>query len=170
MTEITNNPQAIFPDMPRDRPAVDKEGNLSPLWDLGLSALFQALQENYRNEGIRLPPLTASSMSIIQNLYTQYIGKTYNTLTLAQPDISGQTVYDKDTQITNQFVIAQDNSNDVTLAEWVPFAMMLTYEGNPNGNVAGVLNWLCLNTTAAMQALYCCTTAGNAADAVWTAL
>jgi hypothetical protein len=168
MALIENNQQALFPDMPRERPMVDKEGNLMPLWDLGLSALYQALQENYRNEGIRLPPLTASSMTTIQNLYTQYIGESYNSLTMAQPDISGQTVYDKDTQITNQFVIAQDSSSNVTLAEWVPLAVMLTNAGNPNGSVAGVLNWLCLDITN--HVLYCCSTAGSTSTAAWTAL
>ena len=158
--------QSIFPDMPRENPAVDKNGNLMALWELGLSALFQALQQNFKNEGILFPPLTADNMLTIQNLYTSYIGGPYNTLTLALPDISGQTVYDSTTKISNQFVIAQDNSGNVTLAKWVPLTVMLTYPGNPNTHVSGVLNWLCLDTTG--HVLYACTTAGN--PATWTAL
>lgn len=160
--------QSIFPDLPRESPAVDREGNFMPLWDLGLSALFQALQDNYKNEGIVFPPLSAANMTTIQNLYSSYIGGPYNTLTLALPDISGQTVYDSTTQITNQFVIAQDNSGNVTLAEWVPMAFMLTNAGDPNGTVAGVLNWLCLDTTG--PTLYVCTASGSTVTATWHSL
>lgn len=160
--------QAIFPDLPRENPVVDKQGNFMPLWDLGLSALFQALQANYKNEGIVIPPLSATNMTTIQNLYSSYIGGAYTTLTLALPDISGQTVYDSTTQITNQFVIAQDNSGNVTLAEWVPLAVMLTHAGNPNGSVAGVLNWLCLDTTG--PTLYVCISSGSTTTATWSSL
>jgi len=65
--------QAIFPDLPRETPVIGSNGDFSPLWGLGLSSLFQALQENFKNEGIVFPPLTATQMSIIQNLYTPYI-------------------------------------------------------------------------------------------------
>jgi hypothetical protein len=160
--------QSIFPDLPRESPVLDKEGNFMPLWDLGLSSLFQALQTNYKNEGIVIPPLSAANMSTIQSLYTSYIGGTYTALTLALPDISGQTVYDSTTQITNQFVIAQDNMGNVTLANWVPLAVMLTNAGNPNGSVAGVLNWLCLDTTG--PTLYVCTASGAAASATWQSI
>lgn len=157
--------QSIFPDYPRETPVLDKDGNFRSLWDLGFSSLFQALQTNFKNEGIVFPPLTASNMAIIQGLYTAYIGGSYNTLTMALPDISGQTVFDSTTRITNQFVIAQDNSGNVTLAEWVPMAFMLTYGGNPNGAVAGVLNWLCLDTAG--PTLYVCTASGSTTTATW---
>ena len=160
--------QSVFPDLPRESPVLDEEGNFMPLWDLGLSALFQALQANFKNEGIVFPPLTAANMSTIQSLYVSYIGLPYTTLTLALPDISGQTVYDSTTQITNQFIIAQGNTGLVTLAEWVPLAVMLTNAGNPSGTVAGVLNWLCLDTTG--HTLYVCTMSGSAANATWASL
>jgi len=161
-------PQSIFPDMPRENPATDKDGNFMPLWEIGFSALFQALQTNFKNEGIVFPSLSASSMTSIQNLYASYIGGPYNTLTMNLPDISGQTVYDSTTQISNQFIIAQDLTNTVTLAEWVPLAMMLTYAGNPDMNVAGVLNWLCYDTTD--KVLYACYTAGAVGTARWASL
>lgn len=47
-----NNPQSIFPDLPREVPVINKDGDFSPLWSLGLSSLFQALQTNFKNEGI----------------------------------------------------------------------------------------------------------------------
>ncbi len=168
MANETNNLASIFPDMPRESPVIDKQGNFNPLWDLGLSSLFQALQVNFKNEGIVFPPLSAANMTTIQNLYLPYIGASYNTLIRNLPDISGQTVYDSTTQISNQFIIAQDAANNVTLAEWVPFAMMITNAGDPNGTQAGVLNWLCYDITN--KILYACTTAGSAANAVWTAI
>lgn len=161
-------PQSIFPDYPRQQPTVDKEGNLVPQVDLAFSQLFQALQSNFKNEGIVFPPLTASQMSTIQGLYTPYVGGSYNTLTMNLPDISGQTVYDSTTQISNQFIIAQDNSGNVTLAEWVPLTFMLTSAGNPNGAQAGILNWLCLDTTG--PTLYVCTVSGSSSTATWSSL
>ena len=170
MTTQTKLPQSIFPDLPRESPAIDKNGDFTSLWELGLSALFQALQRNFKNEGIVFPNLDSTSISTIQNLYTSYIGGTYNALTVALPDISGQTVFDYTNKVSKQFVIATDTSTPplVTLAEWVPFAMMLTNAGNPNGVQAGVLNWFCYDTTN--KILYICTTAGNSASAVWTAV
>jgi len=168
MANETQIPSAIFPDYPRVSPVVDKEGNFVPLMDLGIGLLFQALQTNFKNEGIVFPALTAAQMTTIQDLYTSYIGGSYNNLTLNLPDISGQTVYDATTQISNQFIIAQDNFSNVTLAQWVPLAVMLTYAGNPDMNIAGVLNWLCYDTTD--KALYACYTAGAAGTARWAAL
>ena len=59
----TTSPQSIFPDLPREIPAVDKEGNLSPLWSLGLSSLFQALQDNFKN------------MKVSRNWLQNYVSK-----------------------------------------------------------------------------------------------
>lgn len=162
--------QAIFPDLPRETPVLDKHGDFNPLWSLGLSSLFQALQDNYRNEGLVLPPLTADQMQTIQDAYTPYIGGTYETLAVNLRDLSGQTVFCSTTYMTNQFVIAVDSSPSplVTLAEWVPFAMLVMSNGNPNGLQAGVLNWLCYDF--ANKILYACTTAGAIGTAVWTAI
>lgn len=162
--------QGIFPDYPRESPMVDKQGNVMPIWDLGLGSLFQALQANFNNEGITIPPLSAVDMATIQALYTPFIGQTYDSLTMSLNDISGQTVFDNTNKVCNQFIIAIDASNPplVTLAQWVPFSMMLTNMGNPNSAVAGVLNWFCYDITN--KILYICTTAGAIADAVWTAV
>ena len=168
MTTEIRNQQSIFPDMPREKPVLDKDGNFTALWDLGLSALFQALQDNFKNEGIRIPPLSAANMTTIQALYASYVGGTYNALTLAQPDISGQTVYDSTTYTTNQFVIAQDGSGNVTMAQWVPLSVMLTTTGTPNLILAGVANWLCYDTAG--NVLYICTLSGAAGVATWIAV
>jgi hypothetical protein len=176
MPEEPKQMQAIFPDFPRETPVLDKHGDFNPLWSLGLSSLFQALQDNFRNEGIVFPPLTATQMKTIQDAYQPYVGGTYEQLVVNLRDISGQTVFDSTTYMTNQFVIAQDNGTPslVTLAEWVPFAMMIMNAGNPNTSVpvnrsiAGVLNWMCYDFTN--KVLYACTTAGAIGTAVWTAI
>jgi len=162
--------QGIFPDYPRESPMVDKQGNVMPIWDLGLGSLFQALQANFSNEGISVPNLSNDDMSTIQAFYTPFIGQTYDTLTKNLNDISGQTIFDNTNKVCNQFVIAVNAADPplVTLAQWVPFAMMLMYAGNPNTHVAGVLNWFCYDVTN--KVLYVCTTAGAIADAIWTAV
>lgn len=175
--------QSIFPDVPREQPETDKDGNFTDLWSLSFGALFQALQDNFKNEGIVFPGLSQDNITSIQNLYIDYIGGTYNDLTKNLPDISGQTVYNQTTKFTNQFVIATDTATppNVTLAEWVPLSMLLTNAGNPNYTspvspaVAGVLNWLCYDIIG--KQLWICTTSGSTGivppsmplpPAVWT--
>lgn len=170
MADQPTQKQSIFPDVPREYPSIDQDGNFTPMWFLGFGALFQALQDNFNNEGILFPSLIASDMAIIQSIYAFYIGLEYNLLTQNLRDISGQTVFDSTTKITNQFVISQDFASPslVTLAQWVPLSVMLTNAGDPNGSVAGVLNWLCYDTIG--MRLYICVISGAIADAAWTAI
>ena len=159
--------QSIFPDLPREVPVLDKSGDFSPLWSLGLSALFQALQENFKNEGILLPRLSASNIAMIQSLYTPYIG-----LPLPQqiPDISGQTVFDTTNRVPKQFIILYDNASppNILSASWLQINVMTFNAGNPNGAVAGILNWLCYDSSG--MKLYICTASGSVSGAVWTQL
>jgi hypothetical protein len=117
-----------------------------------------------------IPPLTPSQQSVIQNLYSSYIGGEYSSLTKNLPDISGQTIFDNVNYLTKQFIIAQDNGSPslVILAQWVPFAMMIFNAGNPSNAIAGVAGWFCYDTTN--KVLYICTTTGNATNVVWTAV
>lgn len=180
MTTQTVKPQSIFPDLPRESPAVDKNGDFSPYWNLGLSQLFQTLQTNYSNEGLRFPQLTSAQMATIAGNYTSFIGSplpqnasggTQQNL----PDISGASVFNTDTRSPYQFIITYDGSTppNVSSAQWVQFGMLLTSSGNPNGNVGGALNWFCFDTTN--KVIYMCTTAGSAngtpsPQAVWTSI
>lgn len=118
-----NNPQSIFPDLPREIPVIDKHGNFSPLWSLGISALFQALQTNFKNEGIVFPPLNASDIADIQALYTPYIGLP---LPSGLPDISGQTVFDSTNRVSKQFVITYDGATppNIVTAQWRQFVYL----------------------------------------------
>lgn len=161
----TRKPQSIFPDYPRESPVIDKNGDLNARWDLAFSSLFQGLQRNFKNEGIVFPPLSASEIATIQAIYTPLIG---NPLPQGVPDISGQTIFDLTNRVPKQFIITYDNASppNITQAIWMMINVMTFHAGNPNGNVGAVLNWFCYNTTG--HVLYICTTAGNAASAVWT--
>jgi len=115
--------QAIFPDYPRETPILDKEGNFMPLWDLGLSSLFQALQENYKNEGIIFPRLSAANIATIEAIYTPLIGAP---LPQNIPDISGQTVFDTTNRVSKQFVITYDGATppNIVTATWRQFVYL----------------------------------------------
>lgn len=121
MTSTPNNPKSIFPDLPREVPAVDKDGDFNELWSLGFASLFQALQENFSNEGILFPPLTATEIASIQSLYTPYIG---SPLPMTLPDISGKTVFDSTNRVSKQFIITYDGSTppNIVTAAWKTFA------------------------------------------------
>lgn len=171
---MTNSrqPQSIFPDYPRERPIVDKTGNLSDLWDLGLSSLFQALQVNFSNEGILFPLLNSDQIATIQSIYTPLIG-----FPLPQniPDISGKTIFDETNRIPKQFIITYDSSTpaNISTAQWVQLSVLLTSLGNPNGLVGGALNFMCYDITD--KSLWICTVAGSAngtpsPQAVWTSI
>jgi hypothetical protein len=157
--------QAIFPDLPRETPAVNKEGDFSQLWSLGFSSLFQALQENFKNEGILFPRLSAANIANIQAIYTPLVGAP---LPQYIPDISGQTIFDTTNRVPRQFIITYDNATprNILSASWLQINVMLTNLGNPNGALAGVLYWLCYDITN--KVLYICTTSGSITSAVWT--
>lgn len=124
-------PESIFPDYPREQTIVDKDGNINALFDLGLGSLFQALQDNFSNEGILFPSLTYAQLTIIENIYAPYIGKPLpqNDPTLGKqiiiPDISGKTVFDSTNRVPKQFIITYDTSTPpkVVTARWYTFTL-----------------------------------------------
>jgi hypothetical protein len=113
--------QAIFPDLPREVPVIGENGDFAPLWSLGLSSLFQALQENFKNEGIIFPRLSAANIATIQAIYTPLIGAP---LPFNIPDISGQTVFDTDNRVSKQFVITYDINGNIVTAAWRQFVYL----------------------------------------------
>ena len=116
--------QSIFPDLPREVPVIDsRTGDFAALWSLGLSSLFQALQENFKNEGIIFPRLTAQEIADIESIYTPLIG---SPLPRNIPDISGQTVFDTTNRVSKQFVITYDLSTppNILTATWRQFVYL----------------------------------------------
>lgn len=115
-------PQSIFPDLPREAPAVDKDGNFSLFWSLGFSSLFQALQANYKNEGILIPPLTQAQANDILAIYTPYIGAP---LPVGTINISGQMIFNTDIPGPQIFIINFDGATppNVTAVKWWTFTI-----------------------------------------------
>lgn len=111
---------SLFPDMPRDGNFTDDNGNPSVGWVLGLQALFQALQQNFKNEGIVFPSLNEDDINFIQSVYTPYIGFPLPDRIL---DISGQTVFDSTNRVSKQFVIVYDAATppNIVSASWRTF-------------------------------------------------
>lgn len=116
---------SIFPDLPREVPAVNKDGNFNSLWSLGFSSLFQALQKNFKNEGILFPPLTSSQATTIASLYTQYHMPMNVPLPAGVPDISGQTIYNTTISMPQIFIISYDGATppNVKGAKWWTFTI-----------------------------------------------
>lgn len=123
MVTTRNIPQSIFPDLPRETPVIDKKGDFSSLWSLGFASLFQALQENYKNEGIIFPRLSAQNIADIEAIYTPLIG---SPLPQNIPDISGQTVFDTTNRVSKQFVITYDGAvpPNIVTATWRTFVYL----------------------------------------------
>lgn len=115
-------PQSIFPDFPHEQKAVEKDGGLTSAWNLSLSSLYQALQKNFKNEGIVFPPLTADQIATLLALYTPSIGLPLPT---NLPDISGQTVFDSTNRVPKQFIITFDGAvpPNVVTAAWKTFTL-----------------------------------------------
>jgi len=111
-------PQSIFPDYPHEAVAIT-QGKFTSPWALSLQSLYQALQRNFKNEGILFPPLTAAQIATIQAIYTSYIGLP---LPANIPDISGQTVFDSTNRVPKQFIITYSGTN-VATARWWTFTM-----------------------------------------------
>ncbi len=139
--------QAIFADWLRGAKFVDSDGKLTVDAQLFFQNMTQALQLNFGPEGIKIPEQPASNIALltaIQSLQNILYDSTNNVFVgnILNPASNGGTQY------------------------WLPFAMMIKNAGNPNGAQPGFVSQLCLDTVGLI--LYVCTTAGNAAGAVWT--
>lgn len=125
MTIPTKNPPTIFPDLPRESPLVDKDGQISHLWGLGFATLFQQLQQNFGNEGILFPSLTTTQANQIAANYTQY----YTPINVPLPpgirNISGQTIFNVTISAPQIFIISFDGASppNVTGARWWTFTI-----------------------------------------------
>lgn len=124
MTTQRKQQQELFPDLPRDPNMVDDNGKMKPLWSLGISNVFQALQKNFKREGIMLPPLTTSQITDIENLYAPYIGQPYEDMLKVLPDITGQTIVDITVRVPKVFIITVDGSGNVLTAAWKTYVLV----------------------------------------------
>lgn len=122
MSTLYKKSQSIFPNLPRDNPVIDKDGNFTRTWSLAFSNLFQSLQNNLKNEGFLLPPLTLSQINQIEDIYTTLIG---GPLPLNIPDISGQTIFDSTDRVPKVFIITYDSSTppNILTASWKTYTL-----------------------------------------------
>lgn len=111
------NFKSIFPSMPRGSLVVNQNGTWTSGWFSGFSELFQALQRNFKTEGIMFPVLDSSQIAAIEAQYAPYIG---GQLPPGVDDISGQTVFDLTNRVSKQFVIVYDSSSppQIISATW----------------------------------------------------
>jgi hypothetical protein len=119
---IIQNPKAIFPDLPRETPTIDKDGHLSPLWSLGFASLFQALQKNFRNTGILFPSITTDEANEVVAIYSPYIG---SPLPPGLDNVSGQTAFNTTLSLPQIFIIAFDTRTppNITGVKWWTFTI-----------------------------------------------
>jgi hypothetical protein len=123
VTTQRKQPQSIFPDYPHEQIVTQKDGSLTSAWFLSFSSLYQALQVNFKNEGIVLPPLTADNIATIQAIYTPLIGAP---LPQNIPDISGQTIFDSTNRVPKVFIITYDGATppNIVTASWKTYVLM----------------------------------------------
>lgn len=117
-----SNPTPIFPDLPRESPAVTKEGDFTHIWSLSFNQLYQTLQSHYKNEGILFPPLTSAQAQLVTDAYAPLIG---NPLPPGTPDISGQTIYNSTISKPQIFILSYDGATppNITGVKWWTFTI-----------------------------------------------
>ena len=144
-----NKQQPLIPDLPRDPRAIDAQGMMTAQWSLFFEQLIQSLQNVISPEGMSMPSQT-----------TDNIGQ------LTQERSVTDIVYDTTVNAFKGNMLNSFIPDDLQQYTWVPFAMITSNAGNPNGAVAGLQYWLCWNTSG--NQMYVCTTSGNATTAEWT--
>ena len=131
MTTQKKIQQSIFSDIPRISPIADSEGNVTPYWSLFFSSISQALQRNFKNEGLVFPPLTQQQQNDIQALYTPFIGLPLPGTAPGQPqglvlpDISGQNIFDSTNRVPKVFIITFDGATppNIVTASWKTYTV-----------------------------------------------
>jgi hypothetical protein len=144
--------QSIIPDLPRDFVAVGENGAFIPNWSLFFDLLIQALQSNFTPEGNLFPRQTNANIALLTALNSV-----------------ANILYNGDNNCFEGNIL--NPAYDPTIEQanfWVPFAMITTNAGNPNGIVQGIqFTTFCWDTSNSI--LYICTSTGSATTAVWTA-
>jgi hypothetical protein len=72
--------QSIIPDLPRNNVVIDNEGRLQAEWKLFFEQLIQAMQTNFKPEGILFPMQDASNIALLTDI-NSLANILYNTTT-----------------------------------------------------------------------------------------
>jgi len=116
--------QSIFPNLPRDNQVSEEEGGITEHWRLHFDQLTNALQANFKTEGIVFPALDDTQIAYIQSLYTPFVGIAYQEMLKKLPDISGQTIFDSTNRVPKQFIITFTGSPAIiNFAAWKTFTL-----------------------------------------------
>lgn len=65
MTTQSKLPQALWPDLPRDHPMINKDGMMSDIWKLYFDQLTQAMQTIFKPEGFVIPQLSTTNINLL---------------------------------------------------------------------------------------------------------
>lgn len=127
MTTQTQKPKGIFPSIPRSTQAVDAKGHLTPQWALSLNNIYEALQQNFTNEGFALPILSQADQDTIEQVYQKYVTKT---LPAGVKDITGYMIMDaphygggSPARVPKVFVIEYNSDRTVSSAGWKTYTI-----------------------------------------------
>lgn len=154
----TRQPIGLIPDLPRDIKAVDKDGNLTPDFQVFLDHLILTLQIFFKTEGFLIPQQTAADIAKLTGP-TSFRNIIY--------DSTGNE-FDGNVQMTINNPTPPFMPPEIIKQFWFPFVQIQESVVNPNGIKAGNLHQLCLDTVA--KVLYICTKTGTETTAVWTAV
>jgi hypothetical protein len=144
--------QNTFPDIPRNEPFLNQDGTVNHYWMLYFDNLNMALQRTFSPEGFVMPDQSQSDI---------------DTYLIDDEVFIANIIYDNTNNVFNGNILNTASNPPDGTQYWIPFAMITTSTTNPNGHVPGYVTELCLDTVG--KVLYVCTTAGDAASAVWTA-
>ena len=114
--------QSLFPDLPRTNEITDKDGKLNEEWRVGFAQIYQALQVNFSNEGIALPPVTPTQQAVVVAFHTNLVG---SPLPIGINDISGRTIYDPIAQVPKVFILTFDGATppNVVSSVWKTYTI-----------------------------------------------
>lgn len=65
MATQTPKPASLFPDLPRDKTLVGKDGVMSETWQLYFDQLSLAMQSVFTPEGFKMPSQSASNITLL---------------------------------------------------------------------------------------------------------
>jgi hypothetical protein len=126
---LNSNPIGTFPNIPRQEKIANQDLTMDATWLLAFTQLFETLKTVFKNEGILVPPLSATDINTVQSKYAAFIGKPLPPSTATPgyslPNIAGQIVYDTTNSVPKIFIMTFDGASppNVTAAAWKTFTI-----------------------------------------------
>lgn len=67
MTFQSKKQQAFYPDLPRAEPFLNENGMVNPHWLFFFESLVTSLQTNFKPEGVAIPHLTTTDITVLDD-------------------------------------------------------------------------------------------------------